>query len=107
MARRCSRWTLASCSTRTTRCAKNLRLSVVADPDLLDVANTVPPHWQSFNVRRERFMSEFDFHAGGDSISFNYVFGSDEYPAYVNTQYNDIFAFFLSGPGITGPMLLS
>ena len=39
----------------------------------------------------------------GDSISFNYVFGSDEYLTYVNTQYNDIFAFFLSGPGITGP----
>ena len=44
-----------------------------------------------------------DFEAGGDSISFNYVFGSDEYLTYVNTQYNDIFAFFLSGPGITGP----
>ena len=39
---------------------------------------------------------EFDFVADGDSISFVYVFGSD------NTQYNDIFAFFLSGPGING-----
>ena len=46
---------------------------------------------------------EFDFVAVGDSISFNYVFGSDEYLTYVNTQYNDIFAFFLSGPGIAGP----
>ena len=46
---------------------------------------------------------EFDFVSGGDSISFNYVFGSDEYETWINTQYNDVFAFFLSGPGITGP----
>ena len=43
------------------------------------------------------------FEAGGDSIAFNYVFGSDEYLEWVNSSYNDIFAFFLSGPGIVGP----
>ena len=31
------------------------------------------------------------------------MFGSQEYFAYENTQYNDVFGFFLSGPGIAGP----
>ena len=78
----------------------------VPDQDLLDVANSVPPLiGQSFTVSsvNDVCILEFDFEAGGDSIAFNYVFGSDEYLTYVNTTYNDIFAFFLSGPGITGP----
>lgn len=76
------------------------------DPDLLNVANSVPPLiGQSFTVSavNDGCVLEFDFEAGGDSISFNYVFGSDEYLAWVNSQFNDIFAFFLSGPGISGP----
>jgi len=42
---------------------------------------------------------EFDFVPLGDSIKFNYVFSSEEYtPAYV-CDFNDAFAFFISGPG--------
>ncbi len=45
---------------------------------------------------------EFDFVPLGDSIKFNYVFSSEEYvPDYV-CSFNDVFAFFISGPGITG-----
>jgi gliding motility-associated-like protein len=45
---------------------------------------------------------EFDFVPLGDSIKFNYVFSSEEYvPDYV-CSFNDAFAFFISGPGITG-----
>lgn len=45
---------------------------------------------------------EFDFVPQGEKIQFNYVFSSEEYtPTYV-CMYNDAFAFFISGPGITG-----
>lgn len=46
---------------------------------------------------------EFDFVPTGDSIKFRYVFGSEEYPGFTCTDFNDAFGFFLSGPGITGP----
>lgn len=45
---------------------------------------------------------EFDFTPAGDTVKFNYVFGSEEYDSYSCDLYNDAFAFFISGPGITG-----
>lgn len=79
---------------------------VSGDPDLLSIANSVPPLiGQGFTVGSVNDICaiEFDFVATGDSIKFNYTFGSDEYLTWVNSSFNDVFAFFLSGPGITGP----
>ena len=45
---------------------------------------------------------EFDFIPTSDSIQFRYCFASQEYPVYNCTQYNDVFGFLLSGPGIAG-----
>ncbi len=45
---------------------------------------------------------EFQFKAIGNEINFEFVFGSEEYPDYVCSNYNDVFGFFISGPGITG-----
>lgn len=46
---------------------------------------------------------EFDFIATGDSLSFNYSFGSEEYNEFVGGGVNDTFGLFLDGPGISGP----
>ncbi len=49
---------------------------------------------------------ELDVVVDTDELVFDYTFGSDEYPEFVDNQVNDIFAFFISGPGIDGPMEL-
>lgn len=46
---------------------------------------------------------EFDFVPTGDTLSFNYIFASTEYTSYTCSNFNDVFGFFISGPGIAGP----
>lgn len=50
---------------------------------------------------------EFDFIPAGDTISFNYLFGSDEYPEYSPSIFNDAFGFVLWGPGMSGPFTMA
>ena len=45
---------------------------------------------------------EFDVIPNGDTLKFQYVFSSEEYKNAVCGPYNDAFAFFISGPGISG-----
>ena len=63
------------------------------DPDLNDLTNL---------TTYDACIIEFDFKPAGDSVKFNFIFGSEEYHDYVNSQFNDVFGFFLSGPGISG-----
>ncbi len=68
--------------------------SVAFDPDL----NAI-----STNTITNGAILEFDFIPTGDSLTFNYMFASAEYPTYVCSGFNDVFGFFISGPGIAGP----
>ena len=54
------------------------------------------------NLTQDAAVLEFDFTPAADSIGFKFVFASEEYNDYVNTAYNDVFAFYISGPGIPG-----
>lgn len=47
--------------------------------------------WISFEVIPE-----------SDTISFRFVFASEEYPEFVNQTYNDVFGLFIEGQGYTG-----
>lgn len=62
------------------------------DPDLNVI---VAPH-QTFDAA----VLEFDFVPTQSTVSFQYVFGSEEYPEFVGTQFNDVFAFYLNGQNI-------
>lgn len=61
--------------------------------------NSLIPGYSTFDAAT----LEFDFVAAGTGTvtgSFWYVFGSDEYNEYVNTNFNDVFGFFLDGVNI-------
>jgi uncharacterized repeat protein (TIGR01451 family) len=64
------------------------------------------------SVTHDASVLEFDFEATGGTLSFQYVFGSDEYNEFVNS-FNDVFAFFLNGvnvaliPGTSTPVSIN
>jgi len=66
-----------------------------SDPDL---AMLIP----GYSIYDASVLS-FTFVPLSDTIKFRYVFASEEYPEWVGSSYNDVFGFFLSGQGISGP----
>lgn len=71
--------------------------TVTSDPHLNQIANA--------NVTNG-IVLEFDFVATGNLLQFDYIFGSEEYPEFVDAGFNDAFGFFLWGPGVSGPFAL-
>lgn len=65
----------------------------------VDLQQIIGPSFSLHN----RAILEFDFVPQGDTIRFKYTFASLEYPGFVCSSFNDVFGFFLSGPGINGP----
>ena len=72
--------------------------SVSTDPHLNDIAA---------GSVTNGVVLEFDFIPSGDTLNFNYMFGSDEYPEFSPSSFNDAFGLFLWGPGISGPYVLA
>jgi len=71
------------------------------DQDLIDLAIELG----SSPTINDWVIIEFDFVPLGDTLQFQYVWSSDEYSEWVGSAFNDIFGFFISGPGINGPYL--
>ncbi len=54
-------------------------------------------------VTHDACVLEFNFRPAGDTVKFRYVFGSEEYPGFTCSGFNDVFGFFISGPGFSSP----
>ncbi|MBK7215430.1 MAG: SprB repeat-containing protein [Bacteroidales bacterium] len=68
-------------------------VSAASDPDLASITG---------KTMFDASILEFDFVPAGNTIEFTYIFTSEEYIEYCETEFNDAFGFFLSGPGISG-----
>lgn len=66
----------------------------LSDPDLTALAGS--------STRYDTVILQFDVIPIGRSLNFQFVFGSEEYPEYVCSSFNDAFGLFVSGPGISG-----
>jgi len=69
------------------------------DPDLDSLLVELDPFFGLLGTF-DACVIEFDIVPSFDTVRFNYVFASEEYPEYV-CFINDIFALFISGPAIT------
>ncbi|HEY8404828.1 MAG TPA: choice-of-anchor L domain-containing protein, partial [Flavobacteriales bacterium] len=64
------------------------------DPDLMALAS---------QAIHDVVIVEFDVIPKTDTLQLTFQWGSDEYPEFTCSPYNDVFAFLVSGPGISGP----
>ncbi len=67
-------------------------LNLAGDSDL----DALIPGYGTFDAT----VLEFDFIPTATTIYIEYIFGSDEYNEFVNSSYNDVFAFFVNGVNI-------
>ncbi len=73
--------------------------------NLLTVSNSVPGllgMGTAANDINDAAVIWFDFVPTKDTMHFSFVFASNEWPTWPCSMFNDVFGFFVSGPGITG-----
>ncbi|GGA42001.1 hypothetical protein CYANOKiyG1_60470 [Okeania sp. KiyG1] len=74
-----------------------------------DLDGLIPQEQTTFDAT----ILEFDFESEGGDLYFNYVFASEEYVEWTNTEFNDVFGFFLNGenialiPGTSTPVAIN
>ncbi|MEA3325552.1 MAG: choice-of-anchor L domain-containing protein [Euryarchaeota archaeon] len=79
--------------------------SMPGDADL----DTLLPGYTTFDAA----VLEFDFVPTSDVVTFEYVFGSEEYNEYVFSDFNNVFGFFVNGvnvaliPGTSTPVAIN
>jgi len=66
----------------------------IQDPQLRQIVGA--------DVLKDVAFYEITFKPTADTIQFNYVFASEEYPEFVCSIFNDVFGFFISGPNPAG-----
>ena len=75
--------------------------------NLLTVSQSVPgllgQNFAPANSVNDACVLEFDFVPSSDTVKFRYIFASQEWNGFPCTQFNDVFGFFVAGPGLTGP----
>jgi Lectin C-type domain/HYR domain/Calx-beta domain len=64
------------------------------DPDLMALGPL---------ANKDVVIVEFDVTPKTDTLQLQFQFGSEEYLEYTCSSFNDVFAFLVSGPGISGP----
>lgn len=64
------------------------------DPDIMAIQS---------NATNDVCILEFDVVPQCSTLAFTFAFGSDEYPEFVNSSYNDAFGIFVTGPNPSGP----
>lgn len=70
-------------------------LGTVADPDIQTLLGS--------NEQWDAAVYEITFVPINDTLRFKYSWASEEYPEYACSGFNDVFGFFIEGPGINGP----
>lgn len=82
------------CAEDGTDFASNNNAGNIFDPDLAD---------QTTAGIQDVAVYEITFIPTADTLRFRYVFGSEEYPEYSCSPFNDVFGFFITGPNPTDP----
>lgn len=83
--------TLANSNTST---ADSYSWGTAGDSDLNALAGT---------ITYDACVLEFDAIPTGDTLFFNFAFGSEEYMEWVSAGFNDVFAIYISGNGFPTP----